>query len=191
MSLTVFALVKYLFVPLLGTIDGFDGQAVVALSVTMAVFVLLAVGCLFGEEFGIRKIKAGHALLGGLIFVCIVTLLFSLSPSDVGKGISGLGMEHGYTSNRFWGLAVPLIVGLLVGPWLDLQHWQRAIQIHREETSIRLSYIFGGIIFFLLLLFHGYLAMWVMGNATGSFEVAASKLDDLFYHIDMAFPQSL
>ena len=181
LSLTVFALVKYLFVPLLGTIDGFNGDAVVALSVTMSVFVLLAVGCLFGEEFGIRKIKAGHALLGALLVLCIVTVLFSLSPSGVGKGYEGLGTEHGYTSNRFWGLVVPLVVGLLVGPWLDLQHWQRAIQIHREETSIRLSYIFGGIIFFLLLLFHGHLAMWVMGNAKGSFEVAASGLDDLVY----------
>ncbi len=180
LSLTVFALVKYLFVPLLGLIEGFDGQAVVALSVAMSVFVLLAVGCLFGEEFGIRKIKAGHALLGGLLLLCIVTVLFSLSPVALGKGIEGLGSENGYTSTRFWGLAVPLIVGLLVGPWLDLQHWQRAIQIHRENTSVRLSYIFGGLIFFLLLLFHGYLAMWVMGNAKGSFEVAAG-IDKLIY----------
>ena len=181
LSLTVFALVKYLFVPLLGTIEGFDGDVVKALSITMSVFVLLAVGCLFGEEFGIRKIKAGHALLGGLLILCVVSVLFSLSPAGVGKGISGLGMENGYTMSRFWGLAVPLVVGLLVGPWLDLQHWQRAIQIHREDTSIRLSYIFGGIIFFLLLLFHGYLAMWVMGNATGTFEVAAGDLDKLVY----------
>jgi acyl-CoA thioesterase FadM len=181
LSLTVFALVKYLFVPLIGTIEGFDGNAVMALSVTMSVFVLLAVGCLFGEEFGIRKIKAGHALLGGLLLLCIVTVLLSLSPAGVGKGIEGMGAENGYTSTRFWGLAVPLVVGLLVGPWLDLQHWQRAIQIHRENTSVRLSYIFGGIIFFLLLLFHGHLAMWVMGNAEGSFEVAASQLDKLVY----------
>jgi acyl-CoA thioesterase FadM len=184
LSLTVFALVKYLFVPLLGTIEGFDGKAVVALSVAMSVFVLLAVGCLFGEEFGIRKIKVGHALLGGLLLLCMVTVLFSLSPAEVGKGIGGLGAENGYTSDRFWGLAVPLVVGLLVGPWLDLQHWQRAIQIHRENTSVRLSYLFGGILFFLLLLFHGHLAMWVMGNAKGSFEVVAG-IDKLVYGHDI------
>ncbi|MFN9025011.1 MAG: hypothetical protein ACK5VX_02310, partial [Akkermansiaceae bacterium] len=34
LSLTVFALVKYLFVPLLATFDGFSGSAVVALAVT-------------------------------------------------------------------------------------------------------------------------------------------------------------
>ncbi len=181
LSLTVFALVKYLFVPLLGTIEGFNGNGVVALAVTMTVFVLLAVGCLFGEEFGIRKIKAGHALLGGLLFICILVVLFSLGGTSIGKGSEGLGMENGYTYNRFWGLAVPLFVGLLFGPWLDLQHWQRAIQIHREKTSIRLSYIFGGLIFFCLLIFHGYLAMWVMGNAKDSFALATSKLDDLVY----------
>ncbi|MGJ8644690.1 MAG: acyl-CoA thioesterase [Luteolibacter sp.] len=186
LSLTVFALVKYLFVPLLETMDGFDGSAVLALAVTMSVFLLLAVGCLFGEEFGIRKIKAGHALLGGLLVVCIATVLISIAPSGIGSGINGLGAENGYTTNRFWGLAVPLVVGLLVGPWLDLQHWQRAIQIHREKTSIRLSYVFGGIIFFCLLLFHGYVAMWVMGNAGGSFQAATSTLDELVYGHDLA-----
>ncbi|MDP4995313.1 MAG: hypothetical protein NWQ16_03720 [Akkermansiaceae bacterium] len=181
LSLTVFALVKYLFVPLLGTMPGFDGKAVLALAVTMSVFLLLAVGCLFGEEFGIRKIKVGHALLGALLVICITSVLISLAPAGVGSGINGLGGEHGYTMNRFWGLAIPLVVGLLVGPWLDLQHWQRAIQIHREKTSIRLSYVFGGLIFFFLLLFHGYVAMWVMGNASGTFETATSQLDELVY----------
>ena len=181
LSLTVFALVKYLFVPVLGTMTGFDGTAVLALAVTMSIFVLLAMGALFGEEFGIRKIKAGHALLGALLGICVVSILFNLSPIGAGTGLQGLGSENGYTSNRFWGLAIPLIVGLLVGPWLDLQHWQRAIQMHREETSIRLSYVFGGLIFFSLLIFHGYLAMWVMGNAGDSFAINTSQLDHLAY----------
>lgn len=181
LSLTVFALVKYLFVPLLGTMEGFDGKAVVALAVTMSVFVLLAVGCLFGEEFGIRKIKAGHALLGALMVVCIASVLIVLVPTGVGSGVEGLGAENGYEMSRFWGLVVPVVVGFLVGPWLDLQHWQRAIQIHREKTSIRLSYIFGGLMFFLLLMFHGYVAMWVMGNAGESFKLATGALDDLVY----------
>ena len=181
LSLTVFALVKYLFVPLFETFPALSGDAVVALAVTMSVFVLLAVGCLFGEEFGIRKIKAGHALLGVLLLACIVTVLTSLCPLEIGDGVLGLGEAHGYTETRFWGLAVPLVVGLLVGPWLDLQHWQRAIQIHREKTSIRLSYVFGGLIFFCLLMFHGFLAMWVMGNATQSIELVASSLDPFVY----------
>jgi acyl-CoA thioesterase FadM len=185
LSLTVFALVKYLFVPLLSKVEGVGGGAVFELSVAMSIFVLLALGCLFGEEFGIRKIKVGHALLGVLLMGCIVTVLFSLSPQSMEKGVNGLGFDFGYSEERFWGLVVPLVVGLLVGPWLDLQHWQRAIQIHREQTSIRLSYIFGGLIFFLLLVFHGYLAMWVMGLADPGFSLLVSKLDGLVYGHDI------
>ena len=184
LSLTVFALTKYLFAPLflptqMGT------ALMMALSMTMVVFVLLSMGCLFGEEFGIRKIKAGHALLGGLLGVCVVVILFSIRPGDLGAGVMGIGGKYGETPDRFWGYAIPLVVGLLVGPWLDLQHWQRAIQIHREETSIRLSYVFGGVIFFLLLLFHGSLAMWVMGHAPESFAPRKSDLDQLFYAHDL------
>ncbi len=184
LSLTVFALVRYLFFPLLSEMD-LGGAAIMALAMSMVVFVLLAAGCLFGEEFGIRKIKAGHALLGGLLSLCVVVILFSLNPLTLGEGINGRGSANGYEENRFWGLAVPLVVGLLVGPWLDLQHWQRAIQIHREKTSIRLSYVFGGLIFFLLLMFHGFLAMWVMGNAAEGFTAAHTGLDGLAYAHDI------
>ena len=78
---------------------------------------------------------------------------------------------------------IPLLIGLLVGPWLDLQHWQRAIQIHRENTSIRASYIFGGLIFFLLLLFHGCLAAWVMskGGVETYGKSALESLDGFRY----------
>lgn len=186
LSLTVFALVKYLFMPLflptqMGT------PVLLGLSMTMVVFVLLAMGCLFGEEFGIEKIKAGHALLGGLLGVCVIAILFHHNLFDLGKGITGTAGNSTYdhSPNRFWGYAIPLVVGLLVGPWLDLQHWQRAIQIHREQSSIRLSYIFGGVIFFLLLLFHGSLAMWVMGHAIDGFEVRKSGLDSLHYAHDL------
>lgn len=186
LSLTVFALVKYLFMPLflptqMGT------PVLLGLSMTMVVFVLLAMGSLFGEEFGIGKIKVGHALLGALLLVCAATILLNHNLFDLGKGVTGTTGDAAYdhSPNRFWGYAIPLVVGLLVGPWLDLQHWQRAIQIHREESSIRLSYFFGGVIFFLLLLFHGSLAMWVMGHAAEGVAVRESPLDGLHYAHDL------
>ncbi|MBC7980551.1 MAG: hypothetical protein H7Y36_08320 [Armatimonadetes bacterium] len=184
LSLTVFALVKYMFVPLFMPLELGNG-AMMALSMVMVVFVLLAAGCLFGEEFGIGKIKAGHALMGLLLVVCVGWIIFNMQPGGVGSGYAGMGEKAGYSQTRFWGYSVPLVVGLLVGPWLDLQHWQRAIQIHREKTSVRLSYIFGGVIFFLLLLFHGWLAMWVMGNAGEGFTPAHTGLDGLSYAHDL------
>ena len=52
LSLTVFALVKYLFVPLELTTG-----PLLAIYLCLIVFVILAAGCLLGEEFGIAKIK--------------------------------------------------------------------------------------------------------------------------------------
>ncbi|WP_204336671.1 hypothetical protein, partial [Proteus mirabilis] len=30
---------------------------------------------------------------------------------------------------RFYGLVMPTVIGFLLGPWLDIQHWQRAVYI--------------------------------------------------------------
>jgi acyl-CoA thioesterase FadM len=159
LTLTVFALVRYLFVPLHLASGG-----LFAIYLCLIVFVILAAGCLFGEEFGIHKIKLGHTLMGMLLLGCIAIILLGLKPLLPVDFTWSAPFPEQWTGPSFLGYAIPLIVGLLVGPWLDLQHWQRAIQIHRENTSIRTSYFFGGGIFFLLLMFHGCLALWVMGK---------------------------
>ena len=48
-----------------------------AIYLSMVVFVVLAAGCLFGEEFGIQRIKFGHALMGGLIVICVAVILLT------------------------------------------------------------------------------------------------------------------
>jgi acyl-CoA thioesterase FadM len=128
----------------------------------MVVFVVLAAGCFFGEEFGIQRIKFGHAVLGGLLLVSIAVVVWCVNPLAGGALPWGAQQPAAWQGPGLFGYAVPLMVGLMVGPWLDLQHWQRAIQIHRENTSIRASYFFGGMMFFLMLLFHGCLAAWVL-----------------------------
>ena len=180
LSLTVFALVKYLFVPLhLAT------GPLVALYLCLIVFVILAAGCLFGEEFGIQKIKLSHAMLGVLLLACVVAILFNLTPLVPDKFVWAASFPHVDVGGpNFFGYAIPLVIGLLVGPWLDLQHWQRAIQIHREKTSIRASYFFGGSIFFLMLLFHGCLALWVM-STRGYQLTSIAGLDGFQYAHDL------
>lgn len=175
LSLTVFALAQYLF----RWVNIATG-AMTPIYLSMAVFVVLAAGCLFGEEFGIRKIKFGHALFGIVMLGCVALILFSLKPlvpENLGWGPVDPGAWKGPSMGAF---AIPLLTGLLLGPWLDLQHWQRAIQIHREKTSIRASYIWGALFFFLMLLFHGCLTLWVMHKA-GTAPFGNLALDDFRY----------
>lgn len=179
LSLTVFGLVNYLFVPLqLAT------GALFGLYLCLIVFVVLAAGCLFGEEFGIQKIKLGHAMMGGLLVLCVGIILFGLTPLMPEPFQWQAPFPTEWAGPSFFGYAIPLVIGLLVGPWLDLQHWQRAIQIHRENTSIRTSYIWGGSIFFLMLLFHGCLAFWVM-TKMGRPPAVVPALDGFKYAHDL------
>jgi len=179
LTLTVFALTKYLFVPL-----GFVSGPMAPLVLGMVVFVVLAAGCLFGEEFGIRRIKAGHAILGTILAVCVAVILLHLDPLVPTTIPWQAGDQDAWAGPGLASFAIPLLVGLLVGPWLDLQHWQRAIQIHRENTSVRASYLFGGLIFLLLLLFHGCLAAWVIAKS-GAGPIGSSGLDGFRYAHDL------
>ena len=83
---------------------------------------------------------------------------------SVGGNQPMLAGRNPFLGMNFWGYAIPICVGLTLGPWLDLQQWQRAIQIQREGKSPLLSYLFGGGLFFVLLLAHGSLALWVGGQ---------------------------
>ena len=64
---------------------------------------------------------------------------------------------------------MPIIIGFLFGPWLDLQQWQRAIQMHRERVSIAAGYIIGSALFFGLILWHGVTALWALNWGAGEF----------------------
>lgn len=86
------------------------------------------------------------------------------------KGIGPISFPKLPTNDwNYWGYAVPIMIGFLVGPWLDLQQWQRAIQMHREKVSIAAGYIIGSSLFFLLILFHGLTALWALNWGAAEF----------------------
>lgn len=157
-TLTIFALLHYLWRPL-----NLQPQA---LYLPLTLLIVLAAAILFGEEFNIRKIKFSHAGMGVVLLVAVGWLIYAHDQSIVPTPTF-----HSYlpTNNlHYWGYLVPVFVGFLVGPWLDLQQWQRAIQMHRERVSIAASYWVGSSLFFLLLLFHGFLALVALkANAAG------------------------
>lgn len=152
-TLTIFAIMRYVVIPL---------QLPLAfLYLPLALLIVLAAAILFGEEFNIKRIKYSH----GALFLVLAAALGILFAS-LGKfgPISDAKWQPQQTGTwHFWGYFVPICIGFLVGPWLDLQQWQRAIQMHRERVSVGWGYVFGSLQFFALLLVHGGLALWALG----------------------------
>lgn len=155
-TLTIFALIRYGWQTL-----GFEPWA---LYLPLTLLIVLAAAILFGEEFNIRRIKFSHGVLGVLVVGAVAIILTGVAQ----RGAGGITVPRLPTNDlNYWGYAIPIVIGLLVGPWLDLQQWQRAIQMHRERVSIAASYWIGSLWFFSLLIFHGLLALWATGQGAG------------------------
>jgi len=157
-TLTIFAFIRYAWQPL-----GFEPWQ---LYMPLTVLVVLAAAILFGEEFDIRRIKYSHGVLGVILAAAVAWLI--ITAAEVGPGKVTMPMLPTDDLN-YWGYAIPIVIGFLLGPWLDLQQWQRAIQMHRERVSIAAGYWVGSIQFFLMLLFHGSLALWALNHGAGQY----------------------
>lgn len=170
-TLTFFAIFRYLFQPM---------------GVDLALVILLVLGAalVLGEQFDIRRVKWSHLVMASIIGIAMIALVVGLSHLLSTRGEPwALGEGHSSPRNpMFAGYVVAFLAGLLIGPWLDMQQWHRAIQIHREKSSIALSYILGGTIFFFILIFHGVLALVVMGSGGDALLVPAA--DGLFHAKD-------
>jgi acyl-CoA thioesterase FadM len=157
-TLTIFAFIRYAWQPL-----GFQPEL---LYLPLTMLVVLAAAILFGEEFDIKRIKFSH----GALFLLLAPAVTILITYAVGKGTGPLSFPKLPTNDwNYWGYAVPIIIGFLVGPWLDLQQWQRAIQMHRERVSIAAGYIIGSSLFLGLILFHGLMTLWALNWGAADF----------------------
>ena len=157
-TLTIFAFLRYVWQPL--------GLEPWLLYMPLTLLVVLAAGILFGEEFDIKRIKFSHGVLFLLLAPSVVFLIIHAGM----RGTGPISFPKLPTNDwNYWGYAIPIIIGFLVGPWLDLQQWQRAIQMHREQVSIAASYWVGSILFFLLLMFHGLMTVWALNWEAAQF----------------------
>lgn len=168
-TLTLFAFIRYGWQPL--------GLEPDALYLPLTALIALSAGILFGEEFNIKRIKWSHGVLFLLLGAAIAGILVLPWPGVPGSAPSSL--EQPLLGMDFFGYLIPLVIGLLVGPWMDLQQWQRAIQMHRERVSIAAGYIVGAVIFFGLLVFHASIAL--MASSRGGYEMIRTAIMDRTY----------
>lgn len=152
-TLTLFACLKYVTLPL-----GILSFLVAVMFIGATIFL--------GEEFKIERIKYSHAFFG----LTLLGVIVYVANSDfLIKDLTALTSLPAATVLEskldYFALAIPITLGFLFGPWLDLQHWQRAIQIKKEGGSIAGSYITGAIIFWAFLVFDGMLALSAYSNS--------------------------
>ena len=119
-ALTLFALFPYFLAPLGLTYAAFGGLAV------------FAVGLLIGEVFAIRRLVSLQA-------ACLVAAVLAATALLL-TGPRHLAVPHEALGLPFAGFVVPLKVGLLLGPFFDIQQCQRAVEQQRQSIPVaRLS----------------------------------------------------
>ncbi len=121
-TLTIFAFIHYVWQPL--------GLQPAVLFLPLTLLIILAAAVLFGEEFDIRRIKYSHGVLFAIALVAILVLIFG---RDEFYNLSSLLPGRLPADDlSFWGYVVPITIGFLVGPWLDLQQEKGS-----EKGSVR------------------------------------------------------
>lgn len=172
LSLTFFAVLKYLFTPL-------------DVDILLAALLVLGAAVLLGEQFDIARLRWSHAVMFAAILVCMVGVIGGTT-----KWLGANNLEWAFAEGEstvwnlsFLGFLIPIVVGLMVGPWLDIQQWQRAIQVHREGGTVRGAYLAGSLLFFGILFFHGAMALVIANGASqlGVVGFADPARDGLFH----------
>lgn len=190
-SLTLYCCLKYVTLPI-----GILSILVAAVFFGATIFL--------GEEFPINKIKYSHGVMGFIILTSLLVLMNSnifdtqsifsavLSTSDFAlKAELTLNKEYLSWLDPFWtykplysfhssalmyAFWIPILIGFLCGPWLDLQQWQRVIQIKKEKLSPAAAFIIGGIIFWLVMVVDGMLAIACFSQGAEVFNNLSQQL---------------
>ncbi len=170
-GLTLFAAFHYVFRPL-------------GLELPLMALLLIGVAFFLGEKFGIARIKWSH--LGMLLLMIVAAIImvasFPVISNRSGQELVATAGQEGVFSLSYLGFFIPILGGLALGPWLDLQQWQRAIRVHQEGSRIVKAYGVGSILFFLVIVFHGFVAATLF--PIGGEALVRSTADGLFHAKD-------
>ncbi|MEN3792632.1 thioesterase family protein [Fulvimarina sp. MAC3] len=134
-------------------------------TVSLALSLLVtALACAIAHSATLGKLRFLHAgyLAISAIAIAVAWLLMPTGGQD------GLAVPVA-PAQSVWALLLPTLVGFALGPWADLQQWQRVIEIKRSGLSAGLAYAGGGLIFLALLVANAGLSR----AAGASFMVAA------------------
>lgn len=149
LSINAFCFIRYVAIPL--------GYSPLLFVFLLLVIPLFLIG--YGRTSNIRWI---HLFLGVFIFSAMIYLVAQWHMSAIKLPIDNatVGLMNA-PSIYFIGWSALTIFSLIFAPWLDIQHWQRAVQIQKDHGNLRRSYIWGAILFFMIIFFHGCAALYL------------------------------
>ena len=214
-TMTIFACLKYITLPL-------------GIFSILAVAMFFGITIFLGEELNISKLKYSHGFFTLFVVASFWVLLNSqlfnpesifsavVSSDDTGVkaqlAFSGghwawikeafnftplYSFKSGFAQFAFW---LPMAIGFLCGPWLDLQNWHKVIQIAKEHGNkskiMAVSYIIGGAIFWAFLVVDGLVALACYKYASEFLPDVIASLSSLepssfFYSVKSVITQTL
>jgi len=142
-AITLFGFGAFLVAPLLGPDAAAPAMAALALAACAGGHLL--------APAGLRRLHAAQALCGTVLALVACLALARMTPAGGLPGPEAIDA-------RLLGLALPSLAGFLLGPWLDVQQWQRAIEVRRAGGDPRIAYAGGAALFLGLLCLNAGLA---------------------------------
>ncbi|MEF2550348.1 thioesterase family protein [Aurantimonas sp. A2-1-M11] len=140
-ALTIFGFAAYLWQPLFG------GDAAIMLAL------LVLMGCAIGHALPLARLKLLH-----VAFLVVGVAAGGIALAGLPAAANLPAVPLAAFDPTFFGLVLPTLVGFLLGPWMDVQQWQRVLEIRREGGSVRLAYGAGSLLFLALLGLNALLA---------------------------------
>ncbi len=160
LAITVFAFAQYLWAPAIG------------FQVLLVAAGFLAFGSFMGELLRLRGIVVFHTVIS---FFCLAVAAVFLIGSPWPGAVASSAPRAPFDAT-FAGFIIPLIAGLLVGPWFDIQQWQRAIALHQRNSSVLFGFLWAAAIFFAYIMVIGTLTLSLTGGLEASRFVGANGL---------------
>ena len=158
-------LLVYQVVAVAITVSAFAGDFLRPLIGALAVpltILLAVVACAAGHVLRVQDFKPLHAVL---LLVGVAAAIAAIALLPDWSRLQVASPRPGTADQRMYGLVVPSLVGFLLGPWLDLQQWQRALRIREEGGSIGQAYAGGGLLFLGLITVNAVLAAGLPSSA--------------------------
>lgn len=137
-AITLYCLHAYLWSVLIPAAGSGTALALSALIVTVA--------CATGHSLSLSRLRLLHVVYAAIAVVAIVLAWMFMPVATVLKAA-----VDAPSPSSLWPFVIPTLVGFALGPWGDIQQWQRAIEIRRSGVSLAVAYIGGGLLFLMLL----------------------------------------